>query len=140
MMRTYISTTFFFALVMFTVMPNLLAEPWLAIRFSQNCAGCHAPGRKNTKAVDRRCSLSCQGCHVSPSGGGLRSQYGKWNEDKWLASFKVSKLGHSKNFHTMQEQTYQHVSKALWPNKHVCLLYTSPSPRDRTRSRMPSSA
>ena len=25
-------------------------------------------------------------------------------------------------------------------NVHVCLLYTSPSPRDRTRSRMPSSA
>ena len=25
-------------------------------------------------------------------------------------------------------------------NPHVCLLYTSPSPRDRTRSRMPSSA
>ena len=24
--------------------------------------------------------------------------------------------------------------------KNVCLLYTSPSPRDRTRSRMPSSA
>ena len=32
----------------------------------------------------------------------------------------------------------------LGPNKHpkvkTCLLYTSPSPRDRTRSRMPSSA
>ena len=28
---------------------------------------------------------------------------------------------------------YHHQSK-------VCLLYTSPSPRDRTRSRMPSSA
>ena len=28
------------------------------------------------------------------------------------------------------------------PNRslYVCLLYTSPSPRDRTRSRMPSSA
>ena len=25
-----------------------------------------------------------------------------------------------------------------WPK--ICLLYTSPSPRDRTRSRMPSSA
>ena len=25
-------------------------------------------------------------------------------------------------------------------NKYFCLLYTSPSPRDRTRSRMPSSA
>ena len=26
------------------------------------------------------------------------------------------------------------------PIKNICLLYTSPSPRDRTRSRMPSSA
>ena len=26
------------------------------------------------------------------------------------------------------------------PKKIPCLLYTSPSPRDRTRSRMPSSA
>ena len=25
-------------------------------------------------------------------------------------------------------------------DRHACLLYTSPSPRDRTRSRMPSSA
>ena len=29
-----------------------------------------------------------------------------------------------------------HISIHTWP----CLLYTSPSPRDRTRSRMPSSA
>ena len=28
----------------------------------------------------------------------------------------------------------------LLPNILTCLLYTSPSPRDRTRSRMPSSA
>ena len=27
-----------------------------------------------------------------------------------------------------------------WAKGRVCLLYTSPSPRDRTRSRMPSSA
>ena len=27
-----------------------------------------------------------------------------------------------------------------WLDREVCLLYTSPSPRDRTRSRMPSSA
>jgi len=27
-----------------------------------------------------------------------------------------------------------------WPVIYACLLYTSPSPRDRTRSRMPSSA
>eukprot|EP00657_Telonema_sp_P-1_P010987 TRINITY_DN5726_c0_g1_i1.p1 TRINITY_DN5726_c0_g1~~TRINITY_DN5726_c0_g1_i1.p1 ORF type:complete len:244 (+),score=72.34 TRINITY_DN5726_c0_g1_i1:89-820(+) len=34
-----------------------------------------------------------------------------------------------------QKQTCQHT-----PPKKPCLLYTSPSPRDRTRSRMPSSA
>ena len=28
----------------------------------------------------------------------------------------------------------------LWKMFYTCLLYTSPSPRDRTRSRMPSSA
>ena len=28
----------------------------------------------------------------------------------------------------------------LWHDLNACLLYTSPSPRDRTRSRMPSSA
>ena len=32
-----------------------------------------------------------------------------------------------------------HFIKML-PGDKVCLLYTSPSPRDRTRSRMPSSA
>ena len=30
--------------------------------------------------------------------------------------------------------------RAGFPDMHICLLYTSPSPRDRTRSRMPSSA
>ena len=30
--------------------------------------------------------------------------------------------------------------KTLWFNYNVCLLYTSPSPRDRQKSRMPSSA
>ena len=29
---------------------------------------------------------------------------------------------------------------ARWARSRDCLLYTSPSPRDRTRSRMPSSA
>ena len=30
--------------------------------------------------------------------------------------------------------------KKKFPNHQVCLLYTSPSPRDRQKSRMPSSA
>ena len=32
------------------------------------------------------------------------------------------------------------LSETLTPHYEDCLLYTSPSPRDRTRSRMPSSA
>ena len=36
------------------------------------------------------------------------------------------------------DRTENAVSQLLIPNP--CLLYTSPSPRDRTRSRMPSSA
>ena len=35
-----------------------------------------------------------------------------------------------------------HIGRLLFAQEriYVCLLYTSPSPRDRTRSRMPSSA
>ena len=37
--------------------------------------------------------------------------------------------------------TLQDISNLLKPKEQKdCLLYTSPSPRDRTRSRMPSSA
>ena len=34
----------------------------------------------------------------------------------------------------------RNTNNRLRKNYRICLLYTSPSPRDRTRSRMPSSA
>ena len=42
----------------------------------------------------------------------------------------------------MAEDEYHHQQeqKEFWEQLWNCLLYTSPSPRDRTRSRMPSSA
>ena len=39
---------------------------------------------------------------------------------------------------TVLEMTFD--TDALFTEPGTCLLYTSPSPRDRTRSRMPSSA
>ena len=91
----------------------VVAEPWIASRFSQNCAGCHAPGRTNRPPIGRRCSLSCQGCHVNPQGGGLRSQYGKWNSQRWLRSFR-SKYAH-------EEGTPAPLSKQVY-NKRVAQL------------------
>ena len=40
----------------------------------------------------------------------------------------------------LKEITYNYVQKEVDKVYSTCLLYTSPSPRDRTRSRMPSSA
>ena len=40
----------------------------------------------------------------------------------------------------MQENVLNSFSFSLMENGYLCLLYTSPSPRDRQKSRMPSSA
>ena len=39
-----------------------------------------------------------------------------------------------------ESRTVNNITISIAPQKLACLLYTSPSPRDRTRSRMPSSA
>ena len=40
----------------------------------------------------------------------------------------------------IKKQIKKNIGKGMSPGAAACLLYTSPSPRDRTRSRMPSSA
>jgi hypothetical protein len=104
-----------FPLSIFFLASAVQAEPWLGNRFAQNCAGCHAPGRKNFQdASKRRCTLACQGCHVSPNGSGLRSQYGKWTEDRWLKSFREELIGNKKTVAPYGKQYYatnQHLLK-----------------------------
>ena len=50
----------------------------------------------------------------------------------WICFFGVN------FFLTLKQRRERNLYVSLW--FYICLLYTSPSPRDRTRSRMPSSA
>ena len=52
-----------------------------------------------------------------------------------LPEFRRKKIGHALAQTAIQKIREQGIDKT-----HICLLYTSPSPRDATLSRMPSSA
>ena len=62
----------------------------------------------------------------------------------WDTKIALEKLGHevliinTKNGRQIIDEINNF--KPDFVHVHYCLLYTSPSPRDRTRSRMPSSA
>ena len=58
----------------------------------------------------------------------------KVDKDGWLSAAE----GHHDLFDNIKNDSEEiNITSAKYNN---CLLYTSPSPRDRTRSRMPSSA
>ena len=56
---------------------------------------------------------------------------------------KINKNGYAKCIAVSKDTVSKFVigmNNEAWFEGDICLLYTSPSPRDRTRSRMPSSA
>ena len=57
---------------------------------------------------------------------------GKWTKPSKPNDFEV--------INPSNEETFAVISLGSKDDTDACLLYTSPSPRDRTRSRMPSSA
>ena len=59
------------------------------------------------------------------------------NIKKYL--FKGSGIANNKVDYELKA-TINHIGDNCYNGYETCLLYTSPSPRDRTRSRMPSSA
>ena len=64
---------------------------------------------------------------------------GPINEEAYVREFKFKKFqefGPVPYSFSINNQSDVHIK----PRMSICLLYTSPSPRDRTRSRMPSSA
>ena len=72
------------------------------------------------------------GLAFTPSG---RTSANPLISDAHLA--KIRNINKNKNL----QKKSRHTGETIYPNyQWSCLLYTSPSPRDRTRSRMPSSA
>ncbi|MCB9228826.1 MAG: hypothetical protein H6618_04370 [Deltaproteobacteria bacterium] len=64
----------------FCLCSHVQATPLLALQESDQCGACHNPGRAQRPVLERRCTLDCQGCHVDPSGGGPRNQWGAYYE------------------------------------------------------------
>ena len=62
------------------------------------------------------------------------------NQSLLLDAIREESIGNiEKSIQILEKLKLEPDSKAIC-NYYLCLLYTSPSPRDRTRSRMPSSA
>ena len=72
-----------------------------------------------------------------------KGTYGLRIEDAERFLIKIVGSKNVYNQHDLTDQFYGEFSsktKSTLMQEMICLLYTSPSPRDRTRSRMPSSA
>jgi hypothetical protein len=56
------------------------ATPQYAARAGRTCDNCHVtPNRwENPALAERKCTLSCQGCHTDPAGGGFRTVSGRF--------------------------------------------------------------
>ena len=80
------------------------------------------------RSLEKR--ISKVGWHVALAGGVL--ERGASDHDLDLVVFP--------DHNERRPPFYDAVVALGWKRTHTCLLYTSPSPRDRTRSRMPSSA
>ena len=75
-------------------------------------------------------------CHIALT---TDSTYVKDGITKWLSNWKRNGWNTAAKKPVKNQDLWQQLEDCVAQHT-VCLLYTSPSPRDRTRSRMPSSA
>jgi hypothetical protein len=68
------------ALGLLSAASPLRATPLYAAREGRTCDNCHLRPNlwKNPPVLDRKCTMSCQGCHVDPAGGGMRTAAGRF--------------------------------------------------------------
>ncbi len=54
--------------------------PLYSARAGRTCDNCHLRPNlwTNPRRLDRKCTLSCRGCHVDPAGGGMRNAVGRF--------------------------------------------------------------
>lgn len=70
--------------------PAVQATPFYALNSANTCDTCHVEpiDWANPDTVwDRECTLDCQGCHISPTGGGMRTSMGKYYAAQALAAW-----------------------------------------------------
>ena len=68
------------------------------------------------------------------------NEHGDWLTERNAAFENFIHLAPEKKFDSRAKSFFTLNSLGVFTNRDACLLYTSPSPRDRTRYRMPSSA
>ena len=76
---------------------------------------------------------------LDPTPTVLNRSYGlQWGLGGWLLTPFIGKAG-PEIFLKMRERVANEIT-TTFSSSYTCLLYTSPSPRDKRQSRMPSSA
>ncbi len=78
------------ALVALAAAATAAATPQYMARSGRTCDNCHTLPNTWFNPDDtslRKCTLSCSGCHVDPSGGGLRTVSGRYFDEATLPMF-----------------------------------------------------
>ncbi|HZL83894.1 MAG TPA: hypothetical protein VFD07_00800 [Candidatus Krumholzibacteria bacterium] len=92
-LRDAIRRSAFWGVLLLALVPTVArSTPVYSARAGRTCDNCHLTPNTwvNPKLFDRKCSLSCQACHVDPSGGGMRNASGRFYQRATLPAVATS--------------------------------------------------